>query len=99
MLYAPVRITGIIENVGNSTAAVSLTDGWGFELRNGNEFLPLRSDWQYDVGEHVVVILSPGEKYYISEYMDRMNQLLTKREFTNCDRSFGFGTMYPFIYQ
>jgi hypothetical protein len=79
LLYAPVRITAIVENTGNSTEAVSLTDAWSFEISNANEYLPVQSNYQYDVGEHVVVILSPGEKYYISNYIgDSMESVVNQ---------------------
>ncbi len=80
LAYAPVRITGVIENVGDFTEAVSLTDSWGFEIGDANEYLPLPSDYQYDVGEHFVVILHPGEKYYISKYLGEWMEPELKEE-------------------
>ncbi|MCI0613969.1 hypothetical protein L0244_13365, partial [bacterium] len=76
-LYTPIRITGIIENAGNSTEAVSLSNGWHFEINNGNEYVPLPDIYQYDVGEHVV-ILSPGAKYYVSDYIGSMESVLNQ---------------------
>jgi len=78
LLYSPIRITAVIENVGNSTEAISLD--WGFEVNSGNEFIPLPRDWQYDGVENFVAILDPGEKYYISEFVGQTMESVFKKK-------------------
>lgn len=67
LVYAPVQITAAIENIGNITEAVQITDGWDVEIGQANQYLPYSEDYQGDVGEHFVAILHPGEKYYVSK--------------------------------
>ncbi|MCI0446421.1 hypothetical protein L0244_28155 [bacterium] len=66
-VYAPVRITGMIENIGTSTEIVDLTKSWNFERRQNNEYVPLSVDQQNYFDGDFAAVMEPGEKYFLSK--------------------------------